>query len=115
MAGANRLTLDATLTTRHDLRYTPAGLPALDCTLTHASLQEEAGGQRKVECELHAVAFADVAETLARVPVGSALRCEGFLARRYRTGVTLALHITNIRNLEAIDKGRHHAPSDGKR
>jgi hypothetical protein len=27
------------------------------------------------------------------VPAGTALRCEGFLARRYRTGTTLALHI----------------------
>lgn len=96
MAGANRLTLDATLTARDDLRFTPAGIPALDCTLTHASVQEEAGGQRKVECELHAVAFGDVARALSRASVGSELRCEGFLARRYRTGVTLALHITNI-------------------
>lgn len=48
---------------------------------------------RKVECELAAVAFAQVAESLARLPVGTALRCEGFLARRYRTGTTLALHI----------------------
>lgn len=96
MPGANRLTLDATLAARDDLRYTPAGIPAIDCTLTHSSVQAEAGGERRVECELHAVAFGDVARALARVPVGSLLRCEGFLARRYRTGVTLALHITNI-------------------
>lgn len=96
MPGANRLTLDVTLTARDDLRFTPAGIPALDCTLTHASVQEEAGGERRVDCELHAVAFDDVARKIARLPVGSALRCEGFLARRYRTGVTLALHITNI-------------------
>ncbi len=96
MSSANRLTLDATLTARDDLRYTPAGIPALDCTLTHASMQEEAGGERRVECELHAVAFGDVARSLARMSVGSELRCDGFLARRYRTGVTVALHITNI-------------------
>jgi primosomal replication protein N len=94
--GTNRLTLDATLTERGDLRYTPAGIPAIDCTLTHESVQDEAGGQRKVECELFAVAFADVARQLARTPVGSPLRCEGFLARRYRTGITVALHVTHI-------------------
>jgi len=94
--GINRLTLDATLAARSDLRFTPAGIPALDCTLTHESVQAEAGGQRKVECELAAVAFADVARTMHRLPVGSALRCEGFLARRYRTGITVALHITHI-------------------
>ena len=96
MPGANRLTLDATLTARDALRHTPAGIPALDCTLTHTSVQQEAGGQRKVECELFAVAFGDVARALDRAAVGSELRCEGFLARRYRTGVTIALHITNI-------------------
>ncbi len=96
MPGANRLTLDATLIARDDLRYTPAGIPAIDCTLTHSSVQAEAGGGRRVECELHAVAFGDAARALARVQAGSELRCEGFLARRYRTGVTLALHITNI-------------------
>jgi primosomal replication protein N len=92
----NRFTLAATLTQRDDLRYTPAGIPAIDCTLLHASVQAEAGGQRKVECEVHGVAFEDVARKLARMPVGSTLRCEGFLARRYRTGITVALHITHI-------------------
>ncbi|MFO1397112.1 MAG: primosomal replication protein N [Burkholderiales bacterium] len=96
MPGINRLTLDVTLAARSDLRYTPAGIPAIDCTLTHESVQDEAGGQRKVDCELAAVAFADVARKIVRLPVGSALRCEGFLARRYRTGITVALHITHI-------------------
>ena len=96
MPGENRLTLDATLAQRDPLRYTPAGIPAVDCTLQHASTQAEAGGERKVECELHAVAFADVALSLSRMRVGSELRCKGFLARRYRTGVTVAMHITQI-------------------
>jgi hypothetical protein len=33
------------------------------------------------------------------VPLDRALRCEGFLARRYRTGTTLALHITRFTEL----------------
>jgi primosomal replication protein N len=94
----NRLTFDALLTERGDLRYTPAGLPAIDCSLHHQSVQAEAGGERRVECELFAVAFGDVARKLAVKPVGSAVCCEGFLARRYRTGVTVALHITNLRD-----------------
>ena len=98
MPGANRLAFDATLSQRGDLRHTPAGIPAIDCTLHHESVQAEAGGQRKVECELFAVAFADVALRLARMPVGGEIRCEGFLARRYRTGVTVVLHITHIDN-----------------
>ena len=93
MAGGNRLELDVTIAARDDLRYTPAGIPALSLTLSHASVQPEAGGQRKVELELAAVAFGPTAEALVRLPGGAALRCEGFLARRYRTGTTLALHI----------------------
>jgi primosomal replication protein N len=58
--------LDATLAQRGDLRYTPAGIPALDCVLKHASVQAEAGGNRKVDCELAAVAFGDPATALAR-------------------------------------------------
>ena len=105
----NRLQLDATLAQCDPVRYTPAGIPAVDCTLQHASTQAEAGGERKVECELHAVAFADLALALSRIRVGSKLRCEGFLARRYRTGVTVAMHITKIDTQE----GNDHAPSPG--
>ncbi len=96
MPGENRLTLDVTLTERGDIRYTPAGIMAIDCTLRHESVQAEAGGERRVDCELFAVAFGNVADRLAQVPVGGAFRCEGFLARRYRTGVTVALHVTNL-------------------
>ena len=92
----NRLAFDALLTERGALRYTPAGIPAIECSLRHQSVQAEAGSERRVECELFAVAFGDVARELAARPVGSALRCEGFLARRYRTGITVALHITRL-------------------
>ena len=56
---------------RDELRYTPAGIPAIDCTLQHASMQMEAGGERRVECELFAVAFDDVARTIARTAVNA--------------------------------------------
>jgi primosomal replication protein N len=111
VAAENRLTLDATLATRDALRYTPAGLAALDCMLRHASQQVEAGTARRVECELAAVAFGDVAKALAGVAPGSTLRCEGFLARRWRTGISVALHITRYTEL----KGNDHAPPHRKR
>jgi primosomal replication protein N len=98
--GANRLMLDATLAERGDLRYTPAGIPALECVLKHASIQPEAGGERKVDCELAAVAFGNPAIALAAVPTGALLRCKGFLARRYRTGITIALHVNEFESKE---------------
>jgi len=98
--GENRLTLDATLAERGDLRYTPGGIAALECVLRHASVQPEAGGERKVECELTAVAFGEPALALANVATGTELRCKGFLARRYRTGITLALHVNEFESME---------------
>ncbi|HVF64250.1 MAG TPA: primosomal replication protein N [Casimicrobiaceae bacterium] len=92
----NRLTLDAMLAAREPLRFTPAGLPALSMTLSHASRQPEAGHARSVDFEIAAVAFGPMADALSRMPVGASLSCEGFLARRYRSGTTLALHLTNF-------------------
>ena len=97
--------LDATLAERGDLRYTPAGIPALDCVLKHASVQTEAGSDRKVDCELAAVAFGDSAKALAKLPMGTTVRCQGFLARRYRTGITIALHVNEFETLDNALEG----------
>ena len=97
--------LDATLSERGDLRYTPAGIPALDCVLKHASVQTEAGSDRKVDCELAAVAFGDSAKALAKLPMGTTVRCQGFLARRYRTGITIALHVNEFETLDPALEG----------
>jgi primosomal replication protein N len=98
--GANRLTLAATIAEREPLRFTPSGLPALSMTLHHASEQPEAGSKRRVECEIAAVAFGPVAQGLAKLPLQAAIRCEGFIARRYRTGITLALHIDRYESVQ---------------
>jgi primosomal replication protein N len=103
--GANRLTIDATFAECSDLRYTPAGIPALDCVLKHGSTQAEAGGQRRVDCEIAAIAFGDLAIALAKVPIGTLLRCTGFLARRYRTGITLLLHVNEFETLDNALEG----------
>jgi primosomal replication protein N len=89
----NAVTLDARLRSRGNLRFTPAGVPALDFALEHESIQTEAGSQRRVACEVAGVALGPVARELAGVAPGAYLRCSGFLARRYRTGVTVALHV----------------------
>ena len=96
MPETNRFALDAILTERGDLRHTPGGVPAIDCQLVHRSMQLEADGERRVECEVHAVAFGDVARALARIAEGTPVHCEGFIARRYRTGTSIALHLTRI-------------------
>ena len=99
MPAVNRFAFDASLAQRSELRYTPAGIPALECLLAHRSVQKEAGGERKVECELTAVAFGEIARELSALAVGTPLRCEGFIARRYRTGTSVALHLTRFTHI----------------
>ena len=48
----NRLVLQAQLLERGAVRYTPAGLPALDLSLKHESQLTEAGQLRKVSVEI---------------------------------------------------------------
>nr|WP_218628258.1 MULTISPECIES: primosomal replication protein N [unclassified Variovorax] len=62
------------------LRYTPAGLPAIDLKLEHESTVEEAGKPRQVKAALKAVAFGAIAERLARQAMGSLWLFQGFLA-----------------------------------
>lgn len=74
------------------MRYTPAGLPALDAKLDHESSVEEAGQIRQVRVTVKAVALGAVAERLGILPVGSAWRFTGFLAMP-RNGKSIVLHI----------------------
>lgn len=79
-AAANSLVLTACVAELGALRYTPAGLPALDLKLEHESTIEEAGKPRQVRTALKAVAFGAMAERLARQAMGSLWRFQGFLA-----------------------------------
>ena len=77
------------------MRYTPAGLPALDVRLEHESMQQEAGGPRKVQATLRAVAFGALAERMARQAPGSSWKFQGFLATP-RNSKSVVLHIQEI-------------------
>ncbi len=77
------------------MRYTPAGLPALDIRLEHESLQREAGADRQVKASVKALAFGALAERLARQALGSVWKFQGFLATG-RGGKGLVFHIQDI-------------------
>ena len=79
-ATANQLLLTARVAELGALRFTPAGLPALDLKLEHESKVMEAGRPRQVKAALKAVAFGAVAERLATQALGSLWRFRGFLA-----------------------------------
>jgi len=92
----NIVTVQAMLTSREMLRYTPAGIPVVDALLTHQSLQTEAGHARQVEFELPARFAAEQAERIARVDLGTAIDATGFLAPRRKGSRALQLHVTRF-------------------
>jgi primosomal replication protein N len=91
----NHVVLTACIDELEALRYTPAGLPALDLRLAHESSQLEAGSSRKVLAAVKAVAFGALAERLARQAPGSTWKFQGFLATP-RNSKTVVLHIQDV-------------------
>ncbi|KWT72758.1 MULTISPECIES: primosomal replication protein N [unclassified Variovorax] len=94
-AAANQLVLTACVAELGALRFTPAGLPAIDLRLEHESTITEAAQPRQVKAAVKAVAFGAVAERLARQALGSLWRFQGFLATP-RNGKHPVLHIQDF-------------------
>ena len=87
--------LSARIEQANALRYTPAGLPALDLNLEHESEVAEAGQVRQVKMAIKAVAFGSMAETLGKQAIGSSWKFTGFLAAP-RNGKHPVLHIQSF-------------------
>jgi primosomal replication protein N len=77
------------------LRYTPAGIPALDLLLSHQGQSIEAGNPRRVELKMRALALGELAQRLQRLPAGEACLWTGFLAPA-RNGKGVVMHITQV-------------------
>jgi primosomal replication protein N len=88
----NSLRLGASILQTDSLRFTPAGLPALNLVLRHESQSVEGAGQREVKLAMKAVAFGATAERLARQAVGSIWEFRGFLANA-RKSQSVLFHI----------------------
>ncbi|MDT7515283.1 primosomal replication protein N [Rhodoferax mekongensis] len=89
---ANSLVLGACIAEVETMRYTPAGLPALNLRLEHESVVQEAGSGRTVKVVVKAVAFGTLAERLAKQAIGSVWNFTGFLANA-RQGKSVVFHI----------------------
>lgn len=98
----NRLKLAGTVTEIAELRYTQVGIPLQAFTIKHVSQQSEAGLKRRVECDVPAVAMAQLAEQARHLRLGSEVRVAGFLANKNRNSRQLVLHLNA---LEIIEKG----------
>ena len=82
------------------LRYTPAGVAAVEFKLGHESEQDEAGGKRAVQAEVGAIAFEAQARLLANAKLGTDLKVQGFLGAKSKRSKRLVLHATNIEFIE---------------
>ena len=89
---ANLLVLSACIAEVESLRYTPAGLPALNLRLEHESEVTEVGQPRQVKAAVKAVAFGALAERLAEQAIGSDWKFSGFVANP-RNGKHVVFHI----------------------
>ena len=94
----NRVVLSAVLVERQALRYTPAGLAALDLSLRHESTVTEDGQARKVSMEMRAVAIGETTRALGAMALGTGGLFGGFLAGA-RNGRGLRFHITSVEPL----------------
>ena len=99
--------MTAQIVERAALRFTPAGLPALDLSLRHASEVVQLGSQRKVAFEIRARAVGPVTEALLAAELGVDHAFEGFLGAQ-RNGRGIVFHVETVR---LTTKGHHHAPA----
>jgi len=95
----NQVAIDGRLLKRSALRYTPAGIPAIDMVIGHNSIQIEAGGERQTRCEIETVAIGDVAVRLRAHKLNQILRVRGFLSRRSLTNQKLVLHVVEAKSI----------------
>jgi primosomal replication protein N len=91
----NRLVLAAQLIERGAMRYTPAGVPALDLLLQHESTVSEDGQPRKVSMEVKAVVIGGITKSVQALVLGSPVTFAGFLAAT-RNGKGLVFHVTEV-------------------
>ena len=91
----NRLVLTAQLVERGALRYTPAGLPALDLSLKHESEVTQDGLPRRVSMEIRGRAIGTITERVARLEIGSSHGFAGFLGAQ-RNGRGVVFHVTEL-------------------
>ena len=100
MGCLNRVELSGRLLELGALRYTPAGIAAVEFKLRHESDLDEAGKSRKVEAEISGIAFEAQARLLANAKLNSGLKLHGFLAAKSKRSKRLVLHVTDIEFIE---------------
>ncbi|NML85377.1 primosomal replication protein N [Polaromonas sp.] len=99
----NHVELTACIAELSPLRYTPAGIPAVNVILEHESEILETGVARKVKLTVKAVAFGTLAEQTAQLTLGKAFRFTGFLVNA-RTSKGIVFHIQALHPLNQAEQ-----------
>jgi primosomal replication protein N len=94
-SAGNRFHVSAVVVQVQSLRYTPAGIPAVNLVLEHESTVTEMDTPRQVKLQLRAVAFGAQAEALSRQGLDSVCEFHGFLANA-RNGKGVLFHIQDF-------------------
>ncbi|MEO8311556.1 MAG: primosomal replication protein N [Caldimonas sp.] len=87
--------MTARIVERAALRFTPAGLPAIDVSLRHESEMTQVGSVRKVGVEIRARAIGAITESLLAAELGTEHEFTGFLGAQ-RNGRGIVFHIQSI-------------------
>ena len=99
----NHVELTACIAELSALRYTPAGIPAINFILEHESEILEAGVTRQVKLTVKAVAFGTLAEQTVQLALGKAFRFTGFLINA-RTSKGVVLHIQALHPIHQAEQ-----------
>ena len=87
--------MTARIVERGALRFTPAGLPALDVSLRHESSISQPDSVRKLAFEIRGRAVGAVTEMLGKAELGIEHHFQGFLGSQ-RNGRGIVFHIQTI-------------------
>jgi primosomal replication protein N len=91
----NRLVLQASIVERGPLRYTPAGLPALDLSLRYEDQVREDQSMRTIAVDVKSKAIGGITRQVQALSLGQTMVFEGFVAAG-RNGRGMVFHITAI-------------------
>ena len=105
-APVNHVDLTACIAELSPLRYTPAGIPAINFILEHESEVLEAGVNRQVKLTMRAVAFGMLAEQAVKLPLAKSFRFTGFLTNA-RTSKGVVFHIQALHPTDPMPQVEH--------
>jgi len=93
---SNLLILTASLIAKDTIRYTPTGLPVIECQLHHDGEVCEANQMRQIRMSVEAIAIGEIHQEINEMSLGASAVFEGFLTQKTLRNERLVFHITKI-------------------